>query len=218
MNYYDDWIKKAISCYHDIFSIATEIIPFSRNSKIRVLDLGAGTGLFSKFIIAKYPYAKFILYDVAYKMLMVAKERFKNKSNQFKFIIDDYKNLKTKKIGDFDLVISSLSIHHLDNFEKKRLFNDSYKILNNNGIFINIDEIKGETKYIQKLYWNKWLEKIKKNGITEKQIKASIQRRKKYDKESTLIEQIKWMNDSGFSNVDCIYKNYFIGVFFGIKI
>jgi len=217
-DYYDDWVRKALSCFDDVFSISTEIIPFSKESKIRVLDLGAGTGLFSKFILEKYPNAEFVLYDVADKMLEVAKERFKDNLNQFEFIIDDYKNLKTRKIGSFDLVISSLSIHHLENFEKKKLFEDSFEILNENGIFLNIDQIKGETGYIQKLYWDKWLEKTRKNGGTEEQIKASIQRRENYDKDASLVDQIKWLKESGFYHVDCIYKNYFIGVFFGTKI
>ena len=216
--YYDKWIKKAISCFDDLFTISIEIIPFPKESKIRVLDLGAGTGLFSKFIIDKYPNAEFVLYDVADKMLEVARDRFKDNLNKFEFIVDDYKNIKTKKIGSFDLIISSLSIHHLENSEKQKLFKASFDVLNKKGVFINVDEIKGETDYTQKLYWNNWLQKIRDNKIPEDQIEASIQRRKKYDRESTLFDQIKWLKQAGFSDVDCVYKNYFIGIFFGMKI
>lgn len=217
-DYYDDWVRKALSCFDDVFSISTEIIPFSKESKIRVLDLGAGTGLFSKFILEKYPNAEFVLYDVADKMLEIAKNRLIDNISQFEFVVDDYKNLKTRNIGSFDLVISSLSIHHLEHFKKKKLFEDSFEVLKENGIFLNIDQIKGESEYIQKLYWDKWLEKTRKNGGTEEQIKASIQRREDYDKDSSLFDQIKWLKEAGFSYVDCIYKNYFVGVFFGMKI
>lgn len=217
-DYYDNWVRKALPCFNDVFSISTEIIPFPKESKIRVLDLGAGTGLFSKFIFEKYSNAKFVLYDVAEKMLEVAKGRFKDDLSQFEFVIDDYKNLKTKNIGNFDLVISSLSIHHLENIGKKKLFEDSFEILNEKGIFLNIDQVKGETEYIQKLYWDKWLEKTRRNGGTKEQIKASIKRREEYDKDASLTDQVKWLKEAGFSHVDCIYKNYFVGLFFGMKI
>jgi len=190
--YYDDWVKKAIPCFNEVFSIATEVISFPKESKIRVLDLGAGTGLFSKFVFEKYPNAKFVLYDVADKILKVAKERFKNDLSHFDFIVDDYKNLKAKNIGKFDIVISSLSIHHLENFEKKKLFKDSFDVLSERGLFLNLDQIKGKTDFLQKLYWDKWLEKTRKNGGTEEQIRASIQRREAYAKLSNIIIKTYW--------------------------
>ena len=216
-NYYDKWIQKALPCFKDVFSIATEIITFSKNNNIKVLDLGAGTGIFSNFIFKKFINANFILYDVADKMLKIAKQRFKNNLDQFQFIVDDYRNLKTKNLGKFDLIISSLSIHHLKNSEKKNLFKDIFEVLKKNGIFLNIDQIKGETDCLQKIYWDKWLKKTRKNGGNETQIKSSIKRREDYDKDALLFNQIKWLKKAGFSDVDCVYKNYFIGLFFATK-
>ena len=55
IEYYDDWMKKALPNYEDLFRTAQELIPFPPVQAIDVLDLGAGTGLFSRHILEKYP-------------------------------------------------------------------------------------------------------------------------------------------------------------------
>ena len=51
----------------------------------------------------------------------------------------------------------------------------------------------------------------------EERIQESIDRRTTYDREALLEEQLEWLKSSGFQNVDCVYKNFFVGVFFGMK-
>lgn len=215
VEYYDEWVKIALPCYDEIFSIAKELIPFATDARIEVLDLGAGTGLFSMHVLQKYPNAAFVLYDVAPKMLDIARERFRESPSQFQYIVDDYRYFQSSK--RFDIVVSSLSIHHLTDSEKKALFKRAYTALSNKGMFINVDQIRGPTPSLQELYWTKWLEKVREKGAAEEKISESIQRRRTYDKDALLTEQLQWLKDAGFANVDCIYKNYFIGVFVATK-
>ena len=91
------------------------------------------------------------------------------------------------------------------------------KILKYGGIFINADQIKGETPFLRKLYRDIWLKKIRMNGASKKKIEESVKRREKYDIDSSLKDQLKWLKNAGFRDVDCIYKNYFLGVFFARK-
>lgn len=215
VKYYDSWMKLALPSYSEIFSSALEVIPFGVNEALEVLDLGAGTGLFSQHVFTKYPHAKFVLCDLAPKMLEVARERFEQHQDQFEYIVTDYRDFQIT--GRYDLVISSLSIHHLTNDEKKNLFSDVHRSLNDTGVFVNIDQIKGPTADMQDFYWVNWLEKVREKGAAEEQIQASIQRRTRYDKDALLIDQLTWLSEAGFANVDCIYKNTFIGVFYASK-
>lgn len=215
IDYYDDWMKLALPNYKDIFQSALEIIPFERTVPIKVLDLGAGTGLFSKHILEKYPNAHFMLYDMADKMLGLARDRFKNNQDQFEYVIDDYRDLPDDK--HYNLVVSSLSIHHLPHQDKISLFQQIMRILDENGLFINIDQICAETDYLQKLYWNHWINQIRGANAPEDQIQESIKRRQDYDIDATMSEQLDWLKQAGFSNVDCIYKNFFVGVFIAVK-
>ena len=213
--YYDDWMMKALPNYDDIFSAALSLLPFTAEAALEVLDLGAGTGLFSKHVLGKYPHANFVLVDLAEKMLGVARQRFGNDSDQFQYVLGDYRKLEGE--AEYDLVISSLSIHHLEDAEKQALFGRIYAILRKGGIFINVDQIRGETQFLRDLYWNHWLEQVRRSGFSEARIQESIDRRTTYDQEARLEEQLEWLKSSGFENVDCIYKNFFVGVFLGMK-
>jgi tRNA (cmo5U34)-methyltransferase len=166
--------------------------------------------------LRKFSNGQFTLIDLGEKMLEGAKIRFKQLPEQFKYVIGDYRQLQdTLK---YDLVISSLSIHHLNDGEKQSLFNTIYKILNKGGVFINIDQIKGETSALQDMYWTHWLEQVNQSDATQEQIKNSIYRRKTYDQDALMSDQLNWLKNAGFDNVDCIYKNFFVGVFFGMKL
>jgi tRNA (cmo5U34)-methyltransferase len=213
--YYDGWIRKAVPGYDEMFAIASELLTFPKEEPIRVLDLGAGTGLFSKLVLDSYPDATFVLWDVAEKMLGLAKERFADRSARFRYVTGDYRNLPEEE--RFDLVISSLSIHHLSDPEKKELFGRIFRVLDPRGVFINIDQIRGPSEKLQQLYCRMWEEKARRAGASEEEVAGGIERRRLYDREATLADQLEWLREAGFAEVDCIYKNYLMGLFLAEK-
>ncbi len=215
VEYYDDWMRKALPGYKDLWGTAKELIPFDEEAALDVLDLGAGTGLFSKFVLEKYPRANFVLYDLADRMLEVARDRFGPAIRQFQFVVGDYR--KIEATHEFDLVISSLSIHHLVDEEKRELFKRIYGLLRYGGLFINIDQVRGETNYLKELYWSHWLNRVRRSGADEAQISESVARRVAYDHDASLADQLQWLREAGFTHVDCVYKNYFVGVFLAMK-
>ena len=215
VDYYDAWMKKALPNFNDLFGSALDVIPFAPEAGLRVLDLGAGTGLFSAHVLGHYPQASFVLCDVADKLLDVARERFSTHAAQFSYAVEDYRFLSAR--AEYDLVISSLSIHHLEHAEKQALFTAVYKALKPGGVFINIDQVQGETPYLRELYWQHWLDQVHSARCEEIRIQESIQRRTTYDKDAPMWDQLQWLKDSGFMDVDCVYKNYFVGVFFAQK-
>lgn len=214
-SYYDEWARKGIPGIEDLFGAAVTTIPFAEDIDIHVLDLGAGTGLFSKLVVERFGSAQFVLCDVAVQMLAVARERFAPYGSQFSYVVDDIRNLS--HWGAYDLVISSFAIHHLCHEEKRRIFKQVYRLLGDSGVFINVDQIKGETPYFERLYWETWLGKVRLNGATEKQIAASIERRVAYDQDALLADQLAWLGEAGFTDAACVYKDFFAGVFAALK-
>jgi tRNA (cmo5U34)-methyltransferase len=215
VGYYDDWMKKALPNYDDLFGTARKLISFAPSRPIDVLDLGAGTGLFSKHVLEKYPQARFVLFDAADKMLEAARERFHGCARQFEYVVGDYRTLNVTR--EFDLVISSLSIHHLTDDEKRALFRSIHGILRTPGLFLNIDQIRGETDYLRDMYWNFWLGQVRRLESSEQRIQESMQRRVTYDRDASLADQLQWLREAGFVNVDCVYKHHFVGVFHAMK-
>ena len=58
---------------------------------------------------------------------------------------------------------------------------------------------------------------LRQKKADEKRVQDSIERRRHYDLDATLFQQLDWLKQAGFDHVDCIYKNYFVGVFMAVK-
>jgi len=210
---YDTWVKQALPTYDELFSVAVEIIPFAHDRRIAVADLGAGSGLFARHVLAVYPNASFTLVDASREMLDIARKRFRQKPESFTFVeqrLEDF-----SEPDRFDVAISSLAIHHLEDADKRSLFKRIFAALRPGGAFINVDQIKGQPPFDQ-LYWKTWLAKIQAAGASDVKIQTSIKRRREFDRDARLSDQLTWLTDAGFA-ADCIYKHYFVAVFLALK-
>lgn len=169
-----------------------------------ILDIGAGTGLMSAWMLEKFPDAHLTLVDIAENMLALAKERFGDREHT-RYVVADYST--TDLGGPYDLACSALSIHHLETRDKRRLFSRIYTALESGGMFVNADQADGETPYFRGRnleYWNRFL----KNGPLSKEEHAEIlKRRDTLDKNEKLSDQLAWLKEAGFSDVDVVYRN-----------
>ena len=211
---YDSARKQLIPCFDEFYGIPLELIPFNHEDKINVLDLGAGTGLFSSLVAQLYPKASFTLYDLSGAMLEEAKERFENSGISVNYSVKDYSADVID--GKYDLIISALSIHHLTDLEKESLFKKLYGCLNDNGLFINADQVLGETPSMELNYRQTWLKQVREKGVSEKSLASALERMKE-DKMSTLSKQLDWLQQARFKEVNCWYKNYSFVVYSGKK-
>ncbi len=210
---YDQQRRKLIPCFEEFYGVAVSVISCSSEHP-EVLDIGSGTGLFSSFLLEKYPFARLTLIDVSENMLDVARERFERVSG-VSYLAGDYLTYPFQE--SFDLIISALSIHHHPDRDKIALFKKCYDLLRSGGIFVNADQVKGETVYLDALNKAHWKQKIESSGLKKEEIVAAYERIK-LDRMATLSDQITWMRQCGFSDVDCVYKNYSFTVFFGRRV
>jgi ubiquinone/menaquinone biosynthesis C-methylase UbiE len=110
-----------------------EIIPINKNFK--VMDIGAGTGLVDT-ILAKYV-GEIYAFDLSEGMLNVFKEKIKKQGiNNIKIFKKDVLSEEFPK-RDFDLVITSMTFHHLDDPEEALMKIATY--LKNGGYVVIID-------------------------------------------------------------------------------
>ncbi len=210
---YDSQRRKLIPCFDDFYQVAASVAQTGNDSP-HILDLGAGTGLFSAFLVNKYPKASFTLMDLSENMLEVAKQRFKNRPGM-QYLAADYTTYAFDQ--SFDIIVSSLSIHHLEDAEKKRLYQTVFSLLKENGVFVNADQVLGSTAFLDSLYKNDWKQKVESSGLSLQEIQAAYERTK-LDRMATLDIQLQWLNEIGFSDVDCIYKYHNFVVLFGRKL
>jgi tRNA (cmo5U34)-methyltransferase len=179
-----------------------------------ILDIGAGTGLLSAFLLQRYPDASLLLFDISEEMLKVAKKRFAGKKN-VQYITGDYST--TDLGGRYDLICSALSIHHLIDEDKQGLYQRIYNALNPGGVFVNADQAAGETPALERKYMLYWDEFIRNGPLREDEQIEILRRRATLDRNARLSVQLKWLLDSGFSDVDVVYRNRTFVVLTGRK-
>ena len=120
---YDGQRRALIPCFDLFYQTAADLAAGVPNVR-RVLDLGAGTGLMSAFIHARCPDAEYTLVDISMQMLAQARQRFQGLPN-FRYMAQDLARLDEAaglSEGDFDMIVSGLAIHHLENGQKQSLF------------------------------------------------------------------------------------------------
>ncbi|MBP2627368.1 MAG: ubiquinone/menaquinone biosynthesis methyltransferase [Firmicutes bacterium] len=210
---YDGQRRNLIPCFEDFYKTLVAIVNVDNNIP-KILDIGAGTGLCSYFLLKKYPDAKLTLIDLSDKMLEMAKKRFANNSS-VQYIAQDYTRYESSE--QYDIIISALSIHHLTGNQKEHLYAKVFQLLKPGGVFVNADQVLGQTEFLDDLYKTDWHVKIEASGLSSEEVEAAFERIK-LDKMSTLSDQLTWLGQAGFSDVDCVYKYFNFVVLFGRKL
>ena len=212
-NEYDQNRRKFIPCFDDFYAGATSLIAHNIPAPKSILDLGAGTGLLSYFWFQHYPEANFVLVDIADEMLDVARKRFAGMQNVSCRVLNYMNELPD---DDFDVVASALSIHHLEDADKQKLFSRIYEILPSGGLFVNYDQFCAEQPEINRWINSYWENQLGHSGLTDHDL-ALWRERKKLDRECSVGREIEMLNRSGFREVGCVYACQKFAVVAAIK-
>lgn len=212
---YDENRRKFISCFDDYYIGTTDFIAKSVFGTANggaeprlIFDLGSGTGLLAGFWYEHFPKANYVLVDVAEEMLAVAKKRFDGLSN-VEYRVCDYSEALPE--GTPDVVMSALSIHHLEHEQKKSLFEKIHAALPSGGLFVNYDQFCLDNESLNASVNDYWLKEIVASGLSEIEFNR-WQDRKKLDRECSIVKETAWLKNVGFESVECVYAKGKFGV------
>ncbi|MDD1705692.1 MAG: class I SAM-dependent methyltransferase [Methanoregulaceae archaeon] len=210
---YDSQRKWLIPWFDDFYHAAVAAAAWT-GMRPRILDIGAGTGYLSSLLFNKYPDADLTLLDISEKMLDIARKRF-YRNEQVRFLISDYRcgNLP----GSYDLVCSALSIHHLEHDDKQQIFRNIFMALNPGGVFVNAEQVAGETPDQHRRNMMYWEDFLQHGSLSRDIVKSALQRSTTLDRMEKLSVQLYWLRQTGFSRVDVLYKNRMLAVMRGWK-
>lgn len=189
-----------------------------------LLDLGCGDGALAGELLKLDSTLSVTLLDGSDDMLAKARQRLE-KFGDFHYIRASFQEMLEKEVltGRYDLIASSMAIHHLTLREKTMLFKKIHTLLENGGYFVNIDVILPPTEGLDQWYmklWVEWMDDKKLAlGVEDGPSENIVKRYKDLgeNRPDTLDEQLKALREIGFREVDCFYKYGIFTIFGGKK-
>jgi tRNA (cmo5U34)-methyltransferase len=167
----------------------------------RILDLGTGDGRLLALLKIDRPSVESVAVDFSPTMLEAVKIRFAGDATVT--VIAHNMDEPLPNLGKFDAVVSSFAIHHLTDDRKLSLYKEIYQILENGGIFCNLEHVASPTARLH----DKFLQVI---GKTPQEDDPS---NKLLDMET----QLAWLRSIGFIDVDCYWKWLELALLIGLK-
>jgi tRNA (cmo5U34)-methyltransferase len=211
---FDKLFFKVAPYYEEMLQALVDALPFHAKDRLKIIDLGCGTGNLSQKLISVYPNAHITCLDMAENMLKMAKAKFKETPN-VDFWLGDIRDFDYR--AKYDAIVASLVLHHIEGKEKLRFYRKLYSALSKGGVFFNIDIYLSPDSHLQELYMSKWKTFMKANGLPVKIINDMISRHKKEDRPVIFEDELAVMRKAGFKRVDVVMKRYNFALCGGMK-
>ena len=189
-----------------------------------VLDLGCGDGIVTAALAEADVSIDATLVDGSEPMLDKARERLLGLTNA-RYVRSSFQDLLRNDTLDreFDLIVSSLAIHHLAMDEKAALLRLVHAHLKHGGRFVNIDVVLAPSDPLEQWYlelWRDWIvEQQRTYGVPDGKFDHLVKQYKDLEenKPDTLDDQLDALRIIGFSDVDCYYKYGIFTIYGGRK-
>jgi ubiquinone/menaquinone biosynthesis C-methylase UbiE len=111
-----------------------------------IVDFCCGTGVSIEFLKSRAK--KIYGIDASHEMIKICKERFKKDNNVI--LLQENVNSTSIKNESCDYVLIRMGLHHIK--DKKKVLNEAYRILKNNGKLLIMDKFSNYPKYITLIY------------------------------------------------------------------
>ena len=211
---YDEFMLKCIPDYIELIDNLIDIIPFNKNAQIKICDLGSGTGNVTKRLIEEFPCASITCVDISPMMTDLAKSKLNNAN--IKFEIADFNEYLFRE--QFDVIVSSLSLHHLESDDDKKMFYKRiFDALNPGGVFYNCDIVTASCEDNENKYMESWKDWLRNYHTEEDLMEMVINRYYEEDRPTNVANHLKWIQEVGFRDTDVIWKKQKGAIYGGYK-
>jgi tRNA (cmo5U34)-methyltransferase len=218
--YVDEWVRRQQSedpTRAERFQLMCDLFPFLNDAQVTILDVGAGYGPVSKFILDRYPHATCIAQDGSEPMLNRARTIMMNYGQRFIAHQSDLfdPNWLPKSFAPFDAAVSSSCLHNLRDFTRVgEIYRDIGEHLNPGGVFLNLDLINAPTAELQERYAAVTSARRQRDGAVREDVAAMVRHTERHPTElpagtyfASLDQHLAALKAAGFREVDCFWKD-----------
>jgi len=166
-----------------------------------IIDFGIGSGLELEAIFERFPDVEVTGLDIADNMLQLLKKTYPDKRINLylaSYLDFDFGN------GLFDVALSVMTLHHYDRDTKTGLYRKILNCIKPNGLYIECDYMLSEHEYenaqeMEDFYFRELTRLKNEQGLSDN-------REYHYDTPFTVTNQIKMLNETGFSSVKEVWR------------
>lgn len=225
---YDRLCQTLVPQYDWFQEEALRIAELSRFSRPVVVDLGAGSGIFLERVLERWPDAHAYWMDYSDDVQRVARARLQRFGERVCYVQAALDSHWEPRIHDApSLVFSMSAIHHLTSEEKRALYSRCCRLLAPGGWFLNVDEMQTLDRgaYLRSLlFWLRHVEDCQtripsedwpyyerfgehmENWRARNVVGFDHPKAKGDDLHEGFPEQVRWLQDIGYLDVDLFAK------------
>jgi tRNA (cmo5U34)-methyltransferase len=178
------------------------LVEFLPDQVSRVLDLGCGDGEVVGRVLEARPDAEAIAADFSPEMLGRVRERFAG-ATRVTVVEHDLDSSLPAEWGTFDVVVSAFAIHHVVDERKRTLYAEVFDRLRPGGAFLNLEHVASPTQELHEAF-------LATFGTAPADDDPSNQL-------APVEDQLGWLRDIGFVQVDCHWKWRELALLAGIR-
>ena len=210
---YDANRRKLIPAFDALYAAGVDFLEYPGDSP-SVLDVGAGTGIFTARLLDRYPGAFVTLVDFSNEMLEIARKKFAG-NDRISYIFGDYSEMDID-MERFDIVISALSLHHLNAEGMRAFFAKLWRGFRCGVEFVNADIVNHTDPALTARLDALWTDFVRSN-VGDGELFDRFLGSKDVDDPSTIEDQLAWLKECGFSQAYCIFNYYNFAVVYAKK-
>jgi tRNA (cmo5U34)-methyltransferase len=214
--YVDEWVRRQQAEDHSRgarFQLICDLFPFPRDATVTILDVGAGYGPVSAFILDRYPHATCVAQDGSEPMLRRARQLVSTYGDRITLHQSDLfeANWLPAELGPFDAVVSSSCLHNLRDFERIReIYGEIHAHLKPGGAFLNADLINAPTATLHQRYDAVAAARRASQGASTEELAAMVRHTAGASAgpfPASLEQHLAALKVAGFKDVDCFWKD-----------
>lgn len=191
----------------------------------RFLDIGSGDGASSALVRSVAPEAEAVLVDFSEPMLGRAEQRLGRPEGRWCAVRGDLSMPAWRDGlpgGPYDAAISSYAIHHLPADRKRELFAELFELLEPGAMFVNLDvvTIVGPLQglFDEQMAAMAIAAEHRRGGCrTDEQASAEVLADDADDRPDSASDQLRWLREAGFEDVELHFKWAEGAIFGGVK-
>jgi tRNA (cmo5U34)-methyltransferase len=189
----------------------------------RVLDLGCGDGVIGHLLSSIDPEIRLSAIDGSAEMVEAARRRLHEVHIERLAVVTFQQIIRREvDLGLYDFVVSSFAIHHVDQTEKRALFQCIFDMLKEGSCFMNIDVMLPSTSPHEEWYYDLWREWIIRHEQTSGLSRSFADfpdeaRHRPENHYDTLADQLEALSSVGFTGVECHYRYGLFGIYSGTR-